>query len=332
VGDVPMLVAYPINHTEVQAAPTDYYYAELTGDWDYDNDGVFGEWGDDYGPNGGIELVPDVYVGRIPVYDSGESADPIFQKIMDFENEPAPAEWRQNCLLPMSFWSETYDNSILAEQMLSDYLGAGFRMYQQGSGSCGLNSLNPSEAELRGGHAVRDQWSSHPYGIVCWSGHGTETEARVGCDGCWDGTLFYSSYAQYLSDSRPAFVFQNSCWNAYPGNPSNLAFALLKHGAIGTVGATGLSWYNGGEGQGDFDDGSATNSSIAYEYVERVRGMPAGDALYLAKGGMVPLTNTRLMNLLVFNLYGDPAVSIDVMGPELPYKVFMPHVERGPDE
>ena len=41
--------------------PTDYYYADLTGDWDSDGDGFYGEYGQD-----NVDLVPEVIVGRIP--------------------------------------------------------------------------------------------------------------------------------------------------------------------------------------------------------------------------------------------------------------------------
>ena len=63
-GDVPMIKANG-------RWPTDYFYTDLSGDWDLDNDGVLASDGD-YG-DGGIDCVPEVFVGRIPYY--GETSD-----------------------------------------------------------------------------------------------------------------------------------------------------------------------------------------------------------------------------------------------------------------
>ena len=316
-GDIPMKMCWPrYGSASDQESPTDYFYADLTGNWDYDGDEYYCEWAGDYsGVTGGVDLTPEVYVGRIPVYGEAYSTlDDILQKTMDYENERGDLTWRESILLPMSFSLSTYDGAPLAEQMRDDYLNsAGYsswRQYQQGNGECSLDSGYSSEEELRGGTVVRARWASNYYGIVAWWGHGSATTAAVGCDGCWDGTLFSSAYASDLDDDHPSFTYQCSCTNGYPENSSNLQYAILKNGGIATVGATRVSWFNTGVGYGEFD-GSTTNSGIGYEYVERiVEGKPAADALYLAKSSMTPEYNTRLMNYYDFNLYGDPAVRI----------------------
>ena len=157
---------------------------------------------------------------------------------------------------------------------MDDYLdGYGYSswtMYQQGSSSCPANdSIYASNQELRGGTGVRDRWSANDYGAVTWWGHGSATEAAVGYGGCWDGDLMTSGYTTSLDDDHPSFVFLNSCNNGYPEVTNNLGYALLENGAIGTVSASRVSWFNTGVGYGDFD-GSTTNSGIAYEYGERL--------------------------------------------------------------
>ena len=69
-GDVPMKMLYPRNNEgdEYKESPSDYYYADLTGNWDLDGDGYYGEWGHDFGA-GGVDRNWEVLVGRIPVYD-----------------------------------------------------------------------------------------------------------------------------------------------------------------------------------------------------------------------------------------------------------------------
>lgn len=154
-GDVPMKLCWPrYNESTYKESPTDVFFSDLTGNWDFDGDQIYGEFGDDYYyVTGGVDFTPEVYVGRIAVYYSDYSSmDNILQKIMDNENETSIA-WRENILLPMSFSDVTYDGAPLAEQMRDDYLSSQgysfWRQYQQGSGACGLNSIYTSEEELR---------------------------------------------------------------------------------------------------------------------------------------------------------------------------------------
>ena len=322
-GDIPMKMCHPeMNQTEFECeqTPTDYFYADLTGNWDYDGDGYYGEWNDDYPVSGGVDFAPEVYVGRIPVYGADYTTlDSILQKIIDYETEASVA-WRESALLPMGFQEEGYDGAAMAEQMIDDYLNtAGFsswRMYQQGNGACGLDSIYASEEELRGGTVVRDRWAASDYGIVCWWAHGSQTSAGVGYPGCSDGILFQSSYCSSLDDDHPSFTYQCSCTNGYPEDSNNLQYAILKQGGIGTVSATRVSWFSSSVGYGEFD-GNPTNSGIGYEYVSRlVSDNPAGQALYSTKQSMNPDHQCLLMNWYGFNLYGDPTTSLASQGGE----------------
>jgi hypothetical protein len=315
-GDVPQKMCWPrLGSGADENAPTDYFYADLTGNWNIDGDAYYGEWSQDMG-TGGVDFAPEVYVGRIPVYSAAYSTlDAILQKIISYERAGGSIAWRKSILLPMGFQSAGYDGAPLAEQMSNDYLaGAGytsFRQYQQGTAFAADNSTYTSEEELRGNTIVRDRWAANDYGIVCWWGHGSATSAAVGYDPNWDGNLFYYTYCSSLDDAHPAFTYQCSCTNAYPENSNNLAYSILKAGGIETVSASRVSWFNTGVVYGGFD-GSTTNSGIGYEYVRRlvVNEYAAGNALYLAKSSMTPEANTRLMNYYDFNLYGDPSLSL----------------------
>ena len=319
--DIPMKMCWPRRGAgSLEESPTDAFYADLTGNWDLDSNQYYGEWSD-YTGSGGVDFAMEVWVGRIPVYSAAYSTlDNILQKIMDYENETT-ISWRESILLPMSFSDVGYDGAPLAEQMMDDYLDtrtSSYTQYQQGNGACSLNSTYPSDEELRGGTVVRDRWAANDYGIVCWWGHGSSTSASVGCDGCWDGTLFSYTQTSSLDDDHPSFTYLCSCNNAYPENSNNLAYSILKQGGIGTVSATRVSWFNIYVGYGDFD-GSSTNSGIGYEYVERLtQPLAGGRALYEAKLAVTPdigARNTRLMNQYDFNLYGDPTVGLDSSSP-----------------
>jgi len=72
-----MKMLYPRNNEgdEYRESPSDYYYADLTGNWDLDGDGYYGEWDHDFG-SGGVDRNWDVLVGRVPCYPSGEPNTP----------------------------------------------------------------------------------------------------------------------------------------------------------------------------------------------------------------------------------------------------------------
>jgi hypothetical protein len=316
-GDVPMKMCWPRFGAGDgdEDSPTDYFFADLTGNWDKDGDGYYGEWSQDMGV-GGVDFTPEVYVGRIPVYSGAYlTLDSILQKTIDYEQSYGDTAWRKSILLPMGFQAAGYDGAQLSEQMKDDFLiSEGYtywRQYQQGTAYATDNSIYTSEQELRGDYVVRDRWSANDYGIVCWWGHGSSVHTEVGYSPNWDGDLFRNTYCSFLDDAHPAFTYQCSCTNAYPEVSSNLAYSILKQGGIATVSATRVSWFNTGVGYGAFD-GSTTNSGIGYEYVKRliVDEYAAADALFLAKVSMTPGSNTRLMNYYDFNIYGDPATSL----------------------
>ncbi|MCX6924917.1 MAG: hypothetical protein NT154_17145 [Verrucomicrobia bacterium] len=316
---IPMKMTWPrLNEDDNRESPTDMFFSDLTGNWNISGDGLFGN-PDDCSTDGGVDLFPEVYVGRIPFYGSYPDLSSILQKIMDYDNQ-ANVAWRKSILLPMSFSADGYDGAPLAEQMWDDYLKLyGFsrwRQYQQGHGACSLNSDYPSDQELRGGSVVSNRWAANPYGIVCWWGHGNVDIAVVGYgDYCWDGDLFKSSMTSVLNDEFPAFTFQCSCLNGYPENYHNLQYQLLLRGGIGTVGATRDSWFNTGYGYGDFN-GAAPNAGIGYEYVKRLAaGNKAGPSLAWAKAAVIGDIGSDCdwwMNQFDFNLYGDPSSQINL--------------------
>ena len=320
-GDIPMKMTWPQRGIDADypESPTDMFYGDLTGNWDIDGDQYYGELSD-YTTPGGVNLTPEVHVGRIPVYSADYNGlRDVLQKIMNYDNE-ANVAWRKSILLPMSFSAAGFDGAPLAQQMWDDYLSAGgfsrWRQYQQGGGTCGLNSASVSDEELRGGNVVRDRWAANDYGIVCWWGHGNVDVAAVGYgDYCWDGDLFNSGMTGSLDDNHPSFTFQCSCLNGYPESNNNLQYQLLRHGAIGTVSATRVSFFNTGYGYGSFDGGSI-NAGIGYEYVKRLNlGYKAGLALTYGKMavvGDIGGRSTRLMNQFDFNLYGDPTSQLGV--------------------
>jgi hypothetical protein len=319
VGDVPMKMCWPrYGEANYRESPTDYFYADLTGDWDLDGDGYFGEYDGDRGL-GGVDFLNEVYVGRIPVYSGVADLDSVLSKIIDYGNTSAGGiTWRQSAMLPMSYSDSITDGAYLAEAMKSNYLSpAGFSswtLYMQGGLCAAANSSFASNEELVDG-ATRNRWMSDTFGMVWWWGHGSATGASLGYTGCGWGTILSTTDTSSLNDNYPAFVYQCSCNNGYPEASSNLGTALLYSGAITTVSASRVSWYavtTWYTGLKYYCD----NASIGYYYGRDLvsSSKKAGAAFYDVKADMGLhggyWGGESWMNLFDFNLYGDPAISL----------------------
>jgi hypothetical protein len=323
-GDVPMKMMYPRNNASdgYDESPSDYFYADLTGNWDLNGDGIFGEhsrWVNgqyvikDDGV-GGVDFAPEVYVGRIPVYTGvagwGTTLDSILQKIGDYAASN-DTDWRKAALLPMSFSDSSTDGAAMGEAMKSDYLNSlGFAtttLYQHKGTGC--NSATASSANLTAG-ATKTQWQTNDYGLVTWWGHGSEVGAYVGYGGCSDGSILTSYDIGALDNAHPSVVFQNSCSNGSPENSNNLGYMLLVQGAVGTVSASRVSWYAVGSWFPEIYWGD--NATIGYAYSGQVaQGATLGQALYDTKNSVgAGWGGETWMNLMDFNLYGDPATSL----------------------
>jgi len=320
-GDVPMKLCWPY-YDPISFfwynSPTDYFYADLTGNWDLSGDGYFGDYDFDRGV-GGVDFANEVYVGRIPVYSGVSDLDSVLSKIISYGNPP-DISWRRNVLLPMSFSDSTTDGAYLGEAMKSDYLSpsdySSWTLYMQGSLCLGADSTFVSDKELLGG-VTKTNWMNNPYGMVWWWGHGNKTEAALGYEDCGWGTIMSSSDASSLNDNYPSFVYQCSCSNGYPEDPNNLGTALLYNGAVATVSASRVSWY----AVGSWNTGLkyyCDNASIGYYYGQELvsNDKKAAVALYDVKSDMG--INGGLwgggswMNLFDFNLYGSPETYIIV--------------------
>lgn len=114
-GDETVLpVRYAYDHS-VDTTPSlalqqicDLYFADLTGQWDADNDGVWGEWYDD-----SADLTPELRVGRLP-FNRREEAEAYLAKLITYETGGGIAD--------RSYYGKAFFFS--ADQM-RDYSGGG---------------------------------------------------------------------------------------------------------------------------------------------------------------------------------------------------------------
>jgi len=304
---VPMKMLWPREgEASNDHAPSDYYYADLTGDWDLDNDANYGEWDEDFG-TGGVDRFYEVIVGRIPYYDYGSltDLDTILERIIAYESDLGQdEEWRRNILIPCDPLDASHPGWRKGEQIKWSIAEAenwsSHRLYDENYGVDPAPETTPCTVAN-----TRDVWngsaanSDGKFGLVVWSTHGTHTSATHVMD---------TSNTSQLDPNYPSFVFSGSCQNSWPEDPCNLSFTLLKDAAICTLGATRNSWGTcSGQNYNEQNTGN-----IAYEYSERlVRDrMDCGESLHDLKQDYAPPDSYSWMNFLDYNVYGDPSLHI----------------------
>jgi len=325
VDMIPMKICHP-DTAHQYATPTDYYYAELTDDWDSDGDGYYGEYGED-----SIGFIPEIIVGRIP-YNDLDTVSSIAKKTVNFERDTGI--WKKRALLlgayanfgneDSSGWPSC-DGAVLMET-IRDSLLIGWsytRMYED-SGLC--PSVYPHEYGITRENVITE-WSIGNYAITNWFGHGNPLGAYRKWWQWDDGdsipegsemkheVFIYFADAHLLDDLHPAIVFSASCSNA--AGEENIARSLIGHGAVGTVAATRYAWYT--PGWTEPSDGDIMSLDYYFYYYLITEAKMVGDALFDAKvyyfnylyfpDPWAPDPEwTPQQNMLGFTLFGDPSL------------------------
>lgn len=328
VLDVPMRQCFPKPSEHDSAgwySPwTDYYYADLTGDWDSDGDGYYGEIGED-----NFDLVPEIMPGRIPWGDP-VTVTGICEKLVKFESDGG--SWKDDALLLAAItWygnengggNPKTDGACLMEEMIADILpptSSYIRLYED----AGLApSSYPHEDSLCISNVV-SYWNSGHYGICNWSGHGNwygsyriiwgwDDGDGVPEDTCeppeFYGIPFISTdQVPLLDDNYPSIIFGASCSNGVP-EEDNIGKELLKNGSVGITVATRVAF--GAWGWADENDGGC--NSLDYWFYHHLvnNSEKVGDALMSAKLDYCDYFGTswyNIQNIYEFTLYGEPGL------------------------
>lgn len=311
VWQIPMRECWPdpANHqrrSRYNPVPTDYYYADLTGNWDSDNDGYFGEFGQDR-----VDFAAEIYVGRINLYDTS-IVRRILNKTVAFEQNTG--SWKRRALLLgtfVDFWAPT-DNALMFELIKDTCLVPNqwsyIRLYEKG----GIwPSQYPCEDSINRNRVIY-WWQNYPFGFVNWGAHGGETLVvrtvlRAPGDTIYP-KFFIRSDVFNLNDNYPSIVYSNACLTGIPDTTFYcLGDYLHYRGAVAFIGASRVSYYLPGWSQ--WRQGG-NNSLNCYFVWWLVVGVPwLGAALYDSK--LEYFRNnyedwTDQHNLFVYNLWGDP--------------------------
>jgi len=275
----------------VNAIPADLYFADLDGDWNADQDSLFGETTD------GVDLLPEIYVGRVTPGSLAE-AEAWVAKVLAYEQDP-PVDYQTRVLMlgEISFDEPYTDDGIGLDRLDELYFGPEYDPIVKLYESRGNESLATTVAELNNG----------PH-FVLHCGHAHYTVLSVG-----SGNFSRSNAAALTNGSRSFFFYSVGCLAAaFDRGPTVLGEVLLHPGGGGfaSIGNTRYGWAApGNPGYGY----SETFMQAFFREVLIEGEARLGVALAKAKAGMIPFSgseNVYRWHQYCVNLLGDPELCL----------------------
>jgi opacity protein-like surface antigen len=286
---------------------------------------------------GGVDFMPDVILGRIPFYDEDTEdgddlpdcaiLDSILHKIIAYENADIYQEpWRRRVLASTPYMYDGPDDDTIYD--IADYKGCEYlranvappplwewyRIHSEDY-SVGADITDKDECTA---DTTTAAWNDPDdpddgRGVMMFRTHGSQTGASY---------VFDDSRCTDLDNSKPSFVIQTTSQNGHPevefwdgAYLYPLGYSLLKQGAIATISAT----RNSAGGTFDEAEMDITKKNDPYLLYYLAKGIfdniKVGEVLahvreYDATAAYWP------RNILNYNLYGDPTVSLFGLRPK----------------
>jgi hypothetical protein len=302
--------------------PSDVYYSNLDGTFDYDNDNVFGERNDGEG-GGEVDLYSEVYVGRAPV-DSVDELQNFVRKTILYEDLYLSRDEYQDNLL------------MLGEHLgfggVSEYATASMEEVKEGSSNYGYTTKGFSDYpyvfdslyDAPGYSWPRSQLISRIENNILAINH-------LGHSSTCSVMKMSNYHIDALTNTKPVFVYSQGC---YPGSFDNWRysggfqtcdsagehFVTGENGAFAVIMNSRYGW-----GAGYSTDGASQRHHRRFaDAIVNESLVELGKANSYAKEGLIGYINSQscsywsncLMRGIYWetNLLGDPELSFNVPG------------------
>ena len=313
----------PDNHTPAGGIPSDFYYAQLSGSWDGDEDGYPGEYNDDQ-----VDLIAELNIGRIP-FSEPDVVSAILNKIIQFEKDNGT--WKQSALLAgaiSNYKNENHsfeyyvktDGAVLMEKIKSDIFSSkNVRTLYEKEGSAPSDCI--CDDSLNRDNFI-SSWAGGMFGCLSWFSHGSYNalkrkwwqqdngnEVPESTEIQWQNLITISDTD--VNTQYQPIIFASACDNGWPERTS-LARQLIRIGASAIVAASREAFAT--LGWQEVQDGGA--ASLSYYFWQHLvqNGYQVGKALKSAREDYQSICHgswLHLNNLYAFNLYGDPSTRLD---------------------
>ncbi len=269
--------------------PSDLYYGDLQGTWDYDNDGSYGEIEDS------IDLYPDLIVGRAPVNNVSE-AQTFVSKVLVYEKTP-DLSYQDNAMFSADvLWSNpwtdmgVHKNKIEAESFPGWYTIT--KLYHS------QGNLSPAAFK----NALRQG-----QGLTNHDGHGW-----INSMGAGTGYLHNADFDTLTNAPKFGIMASIGCWTtAYDFNCIAESYINSPNGGgVVFFGNSSYGW--GSPGNPGFGYSDRFDSRLFYCLLQEDQ-YHAGDMLASCKIHFIPYSrekNVYRWHQYQLNLLGDPELPI----------------------
>jgi len=232
---------YYENGGDDEFKPTDFYYSDLTGTWDEDGDGIYGE-GLLENIKEEIDWIPEVHVGRLPGNSISE-IEAMINKTLYYETVQNPGEWMNSMFLAAAIQDLPTPSDKDGEQ---EVWLANKIIEESVEGN--INHTLRAESTQWGTNLTQTDFRNEfnlGQSMVFFAGHGSPTSFNG-----QGTTIFTSSDANNLVNyEMPSLVYADACsTNMFDNHSSDnsMGEAMIKNergGAIGYIGGMRLSYY-----------------------------------------------------------------------------------------
>lgn len=311
-GDVPMkVVSMGTKDDSGELIPSDYYYADLSGNWDINNNGIVGDRSDF--KVGGLDGVWDVLVGRLLYYGENsewsklEDLDILLKRFIDYDNEE-DISWRYNFYVYRP-------NQELFASWVGKYLEPNGINYILMSETKEWAGLSRPDYIVGDGHNRYQILQENEFGHIKLQSHGTPT-ATWGVNS--------TGISQKLNPERPGIVQFAGCFTGAPERTNNIGGAMLRYYAIATepnsMGVTSFTAPGPKVGEKPVMNNRKLKllegKSVGYAHWE--------DYADISRYASNTVGNTMLKH----NLYGDPSIVVFRNGIAVPSSVVVTPVKQ----
>ncbi len=309
--------------------PTDFYYGDLTGSWDDNNNSIWGESVEYNGDIDEISWVPEVYVGRLPASNPSELSVMI-NKTLKYETDPYVGAWMNKMLLAGGISSgygttnkdDDEDEARLTEYIWENYVIDEMNFTHLSKTTASFNSTVPASPNRLGSlnsTSFRAEFNSG-YSTVIIAGHADPTQITD------DSPEVYYRNTDALSSSNvdmPSLFYADACTtSSYDKGDNSIGERLITRadsGAIGYIGGLRVSWYI--DDDEDLEKLNRANAKLFWREFFVEKKFQQGRTLYDSKVAYMNSDFYEIMdasiyqeaqrkNMLTYNLLGDPELDI----------------------
>ncbi len=319
--------------------PTDFYYADLTGSWDEDGDGKWGE-SSIYNSHGKDEInwIPEVYVGRLPASDPYE-LELMVNKTINYEKNPYIGDWMRRMLLAggISSYTPPEDETRLTTYIIQNYVQPEMNYTHLCEYTSSYNPPDPTE------DLIQANFVNHfntGYSTIFFAGHGNPFSFIRNPS---NGIAYTNINAQTCSNSNmSSLIYAFACTTSpFDQNDNNIGEVLIKRenaGAIGFIGGMRITWYF--EYDTNLEKLNRGNAKLFWKEFFENKMFQQGRALYDSKVAYMnsdyfndPSVSMRLeyerKNVLTYCLLGDPELDVYTNQPVPTQNPFIDEIFEG---